>query len=62
MGGPWDIAAGSLLVKEARGKVTDIEGGKNYVYGKSIVAANAPIHADLMERLKGDTKKTKAAS
>ena len=30
----WDVAAGALIVKEAGGFVTDIEGGKDYVYGR----------------------------
>lgn len=39
----WDVAAGSLLVAEAGGKVTDFEGGDNYLFGKTIIATNAFI-------------------
>lgn len=41
---PWDVAAGALIVQEAGGKVCDFEGGNDYVYGRSILASNAPLH------------------
>ena len=41
---PWDVAAGAFLVKQAGGKVTDFCGGKNYVFGKEIIAFNGKIH------------------
>jgi myo-inositol-1(or 4)-monophosphatase len=40
---PWDVAAGALLVQEAGGKVSEFNGGTNYVFGKDIVAASQPI-------------------
>lgn len=58
----WDTAAGSLLVREARGKVSDISGGKDYLHGGSIVAGNADIHAKLLEHFGGAHKTKKAAS
>ncbi len=56
---PWDAAAGSLMIKEAGGYVTDYEGGKDFVFGGSLIAANSDIHADLLKKLK-TTKTTKA--
>ena len=38
---PWDLAAGAFLVQQAGGKVSDFGGGKNYLHGKEVVAANA---------------------
>lgn len=35
---PWDVAAGALLVLEAGGKITDYDGGEDYVFGKGIIA------------------------
>ncbi len=35
----WDVAAGTLLVTEAGGRVTDFTGGNNYIFGKEIIAA-----------------------
>lgn len=49
---PWDTAAGSLIVREARGIVTDLSGGKDYVYGQSILTANSTIHGELAKLLK----------
>lgn len=43
--GPWDVAAGSLIVEEAGGLVTDINGNAEYMkLPYSILAANPHIH------------------
>ncbi|OFY69844.1 MAG: inositol monophosphatase [Bacteroidetes bacterium RIFCSPLOWO2_12_FULL_37_12] len=44
----WDVAAGSLIVKQAGGIVTDFSGGDNYIFGKQIVAA-CGIHAEMLK-------------
>jgi myo-inositol-1(or 4)-monophosphatase len=49
---PWDIAAGIVLVREAGGVVTDLEGVPCRVVKTGIVAGNAPIHAWLMGELR----------
>lgn len=41
---PWDVAAGSLIVREAGGVVTDFYGGDNYLTGKTIIASNTHMH------------------
>lgn len=41
---PWDVAAGSLIVKEAGGVVTDFDGGANYLTGKTLIASNPEIY------------------
>lgn len=46
---PWDVAAGALLVQEAGGKVTDFQGGENYLFGRSILAANFALHPLMLE-------------
>jgi myo-inositol-1(or 4)-monophosphatase len=38
---PWDVAAGALLVTEAGGRITDYEGGDNYIFGNAIIAGCA---------------------
>jgi myo-inositol-1(or 4)-monophosphatase len=48
---PWDVAAGSLLVTEAGGRVTDIGGGNDFIYGQNIVASNGLIHDMIAENL-----------
>lgn len=47
--GPWDIAAGSLIVQNAGGKVTDFKGGDTYVSGHQVLASNGKIHDYLLE-------------
>ena len=41
---PWDVAAGSLIVKEAGGIVTDFSGGNNYLLGKTVIASNPQMY------------------
>jgi len=49
---PWDIAAGSLIVKEAGGKISDFQGNEHNIYkSRGIVASNAKIHGELISRL-----------
>ncbi|MEN3013794.1 MAG: inositol monophosphatase family protein [Endomicrobiia bacterium] len=48
----WDVAAGSLIVQEAGGKITDYTGGKNYLFGKTIVASNKKIHNQMIKIIK----------
>ncbi len=45
---PWDVAAGSLIVQEAGGKVSDFRGGEHYLFGGEMLATNGYIHADLL--------------
>lgn len=47
----WDVAAGILLVEEAGGKLSDFNGGKDYLSGREIVAAAAGIQAELLAHL-----------
>jgi myo-inositol-1(or 4)-monophosphatase len=48
---PWDLAAGSLLVREAGGLVTDAQGGKRVLETGDIVAGNAHVHRAMLELL-----------
>jgi myo-inositol-1(or 4)-monophosphatase len=48
----WDIAAGSLLIKEAGGKVTDVWGNDFELITRNIVATNGLIHETLLKELK----------
>lgn len=46
---PWDYAAGVLMIREAGGIVTGIDGGEpDWATGGGIVAGNAAVHAFLM--------------
>jgi myo-inositol-1(or 4)-monophosphatase len=44
---PWDVAAGTLLVREAGGMVTRIDGGEAVVDARSILATNGRIHTEM---------------
>jgi myo-inositol-1(or 4)-monophosphatase len=35
---PWDVAAGTLIVQEAGGKVTDFKGGNDFIFGRELIA------------------------
>jgi len=52
---PWDAAAGTLLVREAGGVVSDFSGAEGLdavLYGRNIVATNGdPLHRDIRRRL-----------
>lgn len=41
---PWDMAAGSLLVTEAGGRFTDVDGRENVLEGRAFVASNGHLH------------------
>ncbi len=48
----WDIAAGMLLVREAGGAVTDIDGKPYDLHVRDVAATNGRIHEALIEALK----------
>jgi myo-inositol-1(or 4)-monophosphatase len=48
---PWDTAAGSLLVREAGGQVTNLEGGPFDITTGHILATNGHIHSEVIEQL-----------
>jgi myo-inositol-1(or 4)-monophosphatase len=48
---PWDVAAGSLIVKEAGGEVTNFSGKKFNIHGREILADNGLIHKKMIEVL-----------
>jgi myo-inositol-1(or 4)-monophosphatase len=47
----WDVAAGSLIVSEAGGIVTDFSNENNYIFGKEILAFNPHIHKEFQSNL-----------
>ena len=56
--GPWDVAAGSLVVSEAGGRVTDFSGGDDYIFGGHIAASNGRIHENMLKVLRGEEAST----
>jgi myo-inositol-1(or 4)-monophosphatase len=47
--GPWDIAAGTLILMQAGGKVTDFDGGDTFYSGHQVLATNGKLHNQLLE-------------
>jgi myo-inositol-1(or 4)-monophosphatase len=46
---PWDVAAGTILVKNAGGIVTDFNSGDKYIFGREIIATNSRITREFMD-------------
>jgi myo-inositol-1(or 4)-monophosphatase len=44
---PWDMAAGSLLIQEAGGRISDLHGGQEFLERGDILAGNGRIHEAL---------------
>jgi len=49
---PWDVAAGSLLITEAGGMVSDFGGKGDYLSTGNIIAGNTAIHPMILEIIK----------
>jgi myo-inositol-1(or 4)-monophosphatase len=49
---PWDIAAGMLMVREAGGIITDLEGNEARPVAGPLVAGNPAMHAWLLQTVK----------
>lgn len=49
---PYDIAPGGLLVEEAGGQVTDIDGNAFNPYLKTVVVSNGIIHKQILDTIK----------
>ena len=47
----WDIAAGIVLIKEAGGFVTDLNGNNNYLENRTILATNSEINKTMINLL-----------
>jgi myo-inositol-1(or 4)-monophosphatase len=41
---PWDVAAGALIIRQAGGKITDFNGGNNWLMGGELVASSSAIY------------------
>jgi myo-inositol-1(or 4)-monophosphatase len=45
----WDLAAGSLLIQEAGGAITDFEGKNNFITSGNVIASNLKIQKPLQK-------------
>src|SRR5215468_12245075 len=53
---PWDMAAGVLMVREAGGFATDLDGGDGFFSKRHVIAGNEFLHKALLEVLKESRK------
>jgi myo-inositol-1(or 4)-monophosphatase len=49
---PWDIAAGALLVQEAGGRVTGVDGSLYNSRGGSVLATNTRVHEEMLTTIR----------
>jgi myo-inositol-1(or 4)-monophosphatase len=49
---PWDIAAGALLITEARGTITNFDNEPLNIYTEKVLATNGLVHEAMLKVLK----------
>lgn len=54
---PWDLAAGTLMIKEAGGLVGDIDGSEKYMSSGNIVAANPKLFKQMIQIIQSNMAK-----
>jgi myo-inositol-1(or 4)-monophosphatase len=50
----WDVAGGTVLVREAGGTVSNVDGTPYDPYTSDALATNGPLHPLMTERMKGE--------
>jgi myo-inositol-1(or 4)-monophosphatase len=48
---PWDMAAGSLLITEAGGLVSDTKGEQDFLTSGDLIAANPKLFGQLLQTI-----------
>ena len=48
---PWDIGAGALVVLEAGGRITFVDGNENFLSAASILVSNGLLHEQMLQVL-----------
>ena len=46
---PWDVAAGSLIVKNAGGIISTFSGNDDFIFGKEIIATNSKVYKEFLD-------------
>ena len=49
---PWDVAAGTFIIQQAGGHACDFNGEDNWLFGGTIIAANASVFKEFREVIK----------
>lgn len=58
---PWDVAAGVLIVEEAGGRVSTMDGLPYSVFQRSVLVSNDSLHESLLERMDPATAELREA-
>jgi len=53
---PWDVAAGSLILREAGGLISDLDKRPFSIHTDSLIATNGLIHDELLRVLESDSE------
>jgi myo-inositol-1(or 4)-monophosphatase len=48
----WDVAAGTIIVTEAGGNVSDFIGQDNFIFGKEMIATNKLVYNEFLKLVK----------
>ncbi len=48
---PWDVAAGSFIVTQAGGHVSDFNNSNNFVFGETLLASNNLLHTEMLKTI-----------
>ncbi len=59
---PWDMAAGALLVREAGGRIGDLDGEDKFMDSGRVAASNSKIFTQLLKALGGGAREHAASS
>lgn len=59
---PWDVAAGMIIIKEAGGRVSDIDTTKSPIETGSVLAANMALFDEFKKILTGKSEKGKSVA
>lgn len=54
--GPWDIAAGYVILKQAGGKMTGFDGNPDCLGAREVFASNGKVHEELLKVLQRHKK------
>lgn len=49
---PWDVAAGVLIIQEAGGRLSDFDGGDDYIFGGEMIAAGSLVFEEFRNDIK----------
>lgn len=49
--GPWDVAAGGLILQQAGGRITDFQGEAGWMTGLEVAASNGKLHDQVLKKL-----------